>query len=179
MIKIYFLIVFIVSLINGCTSIDYTRTTPPVYERSGTDEQAVRQMDEQTRIQDDEQQAKVITTAALDRGQPAKTVKKSVPASREAVLDLLAQSKSAITEQQYDEAESLLKRALRIEPGNPWLWHNMAVVKFYQEDYQQAIQQALKSNNLQKNNQQLEINNAKIIKQSYIELEELEKAEKY
>ena len=183
MIKIYLLIVFVISLINGCTSIDYTRPAskqPPVYERStapGT--QSSETKSHEPDIYDIEQQPKVITTAALDRGRTVKTKSNSVPASRQAVLDLLAQSKSAIEQQHYDDAENLLKRALRIEPGNAWLWHNMAVVKFYQGDYQQAIQQALKSNNLEKNNHQLKTNNGKIIKQSYIEIGEPEKARQY
>ena len=84
-----------------------------------------------------------------------------------------------IDEGNYSDAESLLKRALRIEPGNAWLWHNMAVLQFYREDYQQAIQQALKSNNLAKNNQNLKSDNYKVIKQSYIELGNPEKASRY
>lgn len=172
MTKLYLLLLFIISLINGCTSIDYSRPDansddkyPPVYER--TSENALAQ------------QPRVITTAMAEQAQPIKLKKKSPPPSRQAVLDLLAQSKSAMEENQYDEAEGLLKRALRIEPGNAWLWHNMAVLKFYQEDYQQAIQQALKSNNLEKNNPQLKLNNSKIIKQSYIELGDLKKAQQY
>lgn len=172
MTKLYLLILFIISLINGCTTIDYSRTDtdsskikPPVYERSSDSET--------------EQQPRVITTAMADQAQPVKLKKKSPPPSRQAVLDLLAQSKSSMDESNYDEAESLLKRALRIEPGNAWLWHNMAVLRFYQEDYQQAIQQALKSNNLEKNNAQLKTNNSKIIKQSYIELGDLKKAQQY
>ncbi|MDX2504857.1 MAG: tetratricopeptide repeat protein [Gammaproteobacteria bacterium] len=180
MIKIYLLIIFIINFISGCTPIDYTRpvSKPPVYERSATREEGLQQ--EQRQLQQDQQQhPKVITTAALDRAPSVSMKKKSVPASRQAVLDLLAQSKSAIEEQNYANAENLLKRALRIEPGNAWLWHNMAVVKFYQEDYQQAIQQALKSNNLEKDNHQLRTNNAKIIKQSYIELGEPEKVQHF
>lgn len=172
MTKLYLLLLFIISLINGCTSIDYSRPDansddkyPPVYERTSEDALA--------------QQPRVITTAMAEQAQLIKLKKKSPPPSRQAVLDLLAQSKSAMEENQYDEAEGLLKRALRIEPGNAWLWHNMAVLKFYQEDYQQAIQQALKSNNLEKNNPQLKLNNSKIIKQSYIELGDLKKAQQY
>jgi len=172
MTKLYLLILLIISLINGCTTIDYSRPdtdstykSPPVYERSSNGAA--------------EQQPRVITTAVAEQAQPAKLKKKSPPPSRQAVLDLLAQSKSAMEESHYDEAESLLKRALRIEPGNAWLWHNMAVLKFYQKDYQQAIQQALKSNNLEKNNPRLKANNSKIIKQSYIELGDLKKAQQY
>lgn len=176
MIKIYLIVLFLISLINGCTSIDYSRrdsesiyeTKAPVEEVGGTVE-----------VVEEVYQPKVITTAALDRDITAQQNKKSPPASRQAVLDLLAQSKSAIEQSDYANAESLLKRALRIEPSNAWLWHNMAVLKFYQEDYQQAIQQALKSNNLEKNNPQLRSNNSKVIKQSYIELGEPQKAQQY
>ncbi|MCK5647640.1 MAG: tetratricopeptide repeat protein [Gammaproteobacteria bacterium] len=179
MIKIYLLIVFIISLINGCTSIDYSRpkadspyNIPPVDDRSTVN-------DNRTSTSDEFQQPKIITTAALDRSLTVRQTSKSPPASRQAVLDLLAQSKSAIEQNNYNDAEGLLKRALRIEPSNAWLWHNMAVLKFYQQDYQQAIQQALKSNNLEKNNSQLRTNNAKVIRQSYIELGEPKKAQQY
>lgn len=167
------------SLINGCTSVDYSNSRadspysiPPVDERSTIS-------DERTAASDDYQQPKVITTAALDRSLTVRQTNNAPPASRQAVLDLLAQSKSAIEENNYTDAEGLLKRALRIEPGNAWLWHNMAVLKFYQQDYQQAIQQALKSNNLEKNNSKLRTNNAKVIRQSYIELGEPQKAQQY
>ncbi len=89
---------------------------------------------------------------------------------RQAVLELLIQSQSAIEQEDYQNAESLLKRALRIEPSNAHLWHNMAIIKFYQGDYQQAKQQALKSNNLDQNDPQLKLNNQKIIELSNREL---------
>ena len=172
MTKLYLLILFIISLINGCTSIDYSRPdahqddkSPPVYERAS--ENAL------------EPQPRVITTAMAEQTHSVKLKKQSPPPGRQAVLDLLKQSKSAMKANDYDDAENLLKRALRIEPGNAWLWHNMAVLKFYQEDYQQAIQQALKSNNLEKNDLQLKMNNSKIIKQSYIELGDPKKAQQY
>lgn len=176
MTKIYLLILFFISLINGCTSIDYSRSgTESIYETppAPVDERIPAYND------DDSQQPKVITTAAIDRNLTSQPKKSAPPASRQAVLDLLAQSKSAIEQTNYNEAEGLLKRALRIEPGNAWLWHNMAILKFYQEDYHQAIQQALKSNNLGKNNPELKNNNSKVIKQSYIELGEPQKAQKY
>jgi len=170
MIKYYLLILFIISLINGCTSIDSstsettsTEKKIPVVERSAEPEPIIP-------AKAIAQQPKVITIAAASPALTRKAKKKSAPPSRQAVLELLAQSKSAIDQYNYHEAESLLSRALRIEPDNAWLWHNMAVLKFYQQDYQQAIQQALKSNNLQKNSPQLKNNNKKIIKQSTIEI---------
>jgi len=156
MIKFYLLILFVISSINACTTIDPDN----------------RENTSQTNNKSSDQQARVITTVALAQQRsnlPAK--KKSEQPSRQAVLNLLVQSEAAIKDNNYPEAESLLKRALRIEPGNAWLWHNMAVLKFYQHDYQQAIQQALKSNNLEKNNVRLRLDNEKIIKQSHIELD--------
>jgi len=170
MIKFYLLIVFIISLLNGCTSIEpsgsertSTEKKAPVVERTAEPEQQIS-------AKAITQQPKVITIAAAAPALTSKPKKTSPPPSRQAVLELLSQSKSAIDQYNYNEAESLLSRALRIEPDNAWLWHNMAVLKFYQQDYQQAIQQALKSNNLQKNSPQLKINNEKIIKQSYIKI---------
>ena len=179
MIKLYLLVLFIISLVNGCSTVDYSRRgADPLYKMPPVDERSTAS-DGRTTTSDELPQPKIITTAALDRSTSIYQKKSSPPASRQAVLDLLAQSKSAIEKYKYDDAEGLLKRALRIEPGNAWLWHNMAVLKFYQEDYQQAIQQALKSNNLEKNNPQLRKNNSKVIKQSYIELGEPHKAQQY
>ncbi len=172
MIKIYLLILLIISFINGCSSIDYSR-------KSSDLSQTTAPIEERTPLESDIQQPRLITTAAVTHSPAVKKKQTSPPPSRQAVLDLLEQSKQAIQEYEYDNAEALLKRALRIEPGNAWLWHNMAVLKFYQQDYHQAIQQALKSNNLGKNSPQLRNNNSKIIKQSYIELGELENAQQY
>ena len=161
-------------LMNACASTEYTRTTAKPYKNEAV------VYDHSTSSKQDNEQAKVITTAAVDKQYQAKKKNSNaIPASRQAVLDLLKQSKQAINNNNYIDAENYLKRALRIEPGNARLWHNMAVVNFYQENYQQAIQQALKSNNLAKNNRQLMANNSKVIKQSYIELGEPAKAKQY
>ncbi len=175
MFKLYLLILFIISLVNGCSSVDYSRdrtmgSTPPVIEQSRS---------QKATGSEEVYQAKVITTAAVSQTTVSHRTSAKPPASRSAVLNLLKQSRAAIDQGNYNEAESLLQRALRIEPDNAWLWHNMAVLQFYRENYQQAVQQALKSNNLAKNNQKLKSNNYKVIKQSYIELGEPEKASRY
>ena len=129
--------------------------------------------DSSTLDEPNERYDKVITIAKMDTDShdsvKPRVNKKSHP-SRTAVLDLLQQSQAAIEDNDYRTAESILNRALRIEPSNAWLWHNMAIIKFYQEDYQQAIQQALKSNNLEKNDKRLSRSNAQIIKQSQQQL---------
>ncbi len=44
------------------------------------------------------------------------------------------------------KAASILERALRIQPRNPKLWHELANVRYTQERYQQAESLALRSN---------------------------------
>ena len=169
--------VFISLLIYGCAS---TSCSKPGVDSSR--DSAVQNSDDKdldAEGADTHEQAKIITTASYDAAPEPIQTRKTTPASREAVLDLLTQSKQAIDVNDYDEAENILKRALRIEPGNAWLWYNMAVVSFYQADYHQAIQQALKSNNLERYAQQLRNNNFKIIEQSYIELDEPAQARSY
>ncbi|MCK5697078.1 MAG: tetratricopeptide repeat protein [Gammaproteobacteria bacterium] len=169
MTKFYSVLIFMMVFLNACTSIDYSKreTKQPSVPIALPQDATVNK------------QPKVITTATVTQAEPVQPKKKTPPASRTAVLELLAQSESAMQESQYEEAENLLARALRIEPSNAWLWHNMAVISFYQEDYPQAIQQALKSNNLEKNNRELKKNTDKIIKQSYIEMGNFSKAEQY
>ena len=180
MLKKVIIVLIPLTLMNACasTTTEYTRTEAKPY--SAAESNKVEVYDRSVTYKEDPGQAKVITTAAIDKQyQPASNKKASVPASRKAVIDLINQSKQSMDKNDYVSAENSLKRALRIEPSNAKLWHNMAVVNFYQENYHQAIQQALKSNNLAKNNRQLIANNSKVIKQSYIELGEPDKANKY
>lgn len=44
------------------------------------------------------------------------------------------------------KAAAILERAIRIQPRNPQLWHDLAQVRFTQERYQQAESLALRSN---------------------------------
>lgn len=163
-------------LLNGCAS---TSDSKPVTGggKHSTNKATVNKMPvPETAYPDSYEQAKVITTASYAAAPEPIQRNKTTPASREAVLDLMLESKLAIEENNYNEAENILKRALRIEPGNAWLWYNMAVISFYQANYHQAIQQALKSNNLERDVKELRNNNYKLIEQSYIELGEPVKA---
>ncbi len=44
------------------------------------------------------------------------------------------------------KAASILERAIRIQPRNPRLWHELAQVRYSQQRYQQAESLALRSN---------------------------------
>jgi tetratricopeptide (TPR) repeat protein len=48
----------------------------------------------------------------------------------------------------YPQAALALEQALRIEPRNAWLWHELAKVRVQQQRYHQAVQLAAKSNAL-------------------------------
>lgn len=61
---------------------------------------------------------------------------------------LLAEAHRAQQAGQYNQAEVALERALRVEPGNAGLWHEMARVKYGQKNYGQTVQFCLKANSL-------------------------------
>jgi len=64
------------------------------------------------------------------------------------VSSLLRQSDEASEQGEWSKAESLLQRALRINPKNPVLWNKMAGVKLQQGKFGQAVQFAKKSNSV-------------------------------
>lgn len=68
-------------------------------------------------------------TPAEDRGAAAAP-------SPSAVLMQQARSHAALGE--YPEAAAALERAIRIEPGNPWLWLELARVHYAAGDVRQA-----------------------------------------
>jgi tetratricopeptide (TPR) repeat protein len=68
------------------------------------------------------------------------------PVSERAAVVAWASDAAALRQQrQFDGAAALLERALRIEPRNAHLWHQLARVHFDQGDFDQAIQFARKS----------------------------------
>lgn len=74
------------------------------------------------------------------------------------------------------KAIASLERALRIEPGNALLWHRFALVRLQQNDWQQAIALARKSNALALDDAPLKSQNWSIIARAYEELGEMDKA---
>ena len=62
-----------------------------------------------------------------------------------AVKQLVAQAKSAENAGKLDQASGYLERALRIQPRDPQLLQHMAEIKLQKEDYQQALNFAVRS----------------------------------
>jgi Tfp pilus assembly protein PilF len=60
-------------------------------------------------------------------------------------------------------AAASLERALRIEPRNPRLWHELAQIRFRQADYSQAESLAARSNTYAGSDSDLRAANQKVI----------------
>jgi predicted Zn-dependent protease len=71
-----------------------------------------------------------------------------VAAANPAAAALLGQANEQTRAGELDQASSSLERALRIEPNNPWIWHQLAQVRLSQRQDEQAVQMAGRSNTL-------------------------------
>lgn len=78
-------------------------------------------------------------SAAQEQPAPVESENKAVIA----LLDLAHTDNEA---GRREAAGASLERALRIEPRNPWLWHELAQLRLTQGQYEQAISMARKSN---------------------------------
>lgn len=75
-----------------------------------------------------------------------------------------------------DQAADTIERALRIEPRNAFLWHRLALIRIQQQQWQQAITMARKSNALATNNDKLKSENWGVIALAYEKLGNQQKA---
>lgn len=83
--------------------------------------------------------------------------------SGQAVVSLMRQAATARAEGRLDLAASQLERAQRIEPRNYFVWSALAQVYLAQEQYDQAVSVAGKSNSLARGNVYVEVENWKTI----------------
>jgi len=84
-------------------------------------------------------------------------------ASSAAVVALLAEAKTNFETQEYEQAAANLERAIRIDPRNPILWHNLAGVRLKQQDWKRAASLADRSNALAVEDKWLRVRNWMII----------------
>lgn len=82
-----------------------------------------------------------------DEGLIVEPVPKPAPAisDNKAIIALLDRARLDTRAGQREAAGASLERALRIEPRNPWLWHELAQLRLTQGQYAQAIALARKS----------------------------------
>jgi len=81
----------------------------------------------------------------------------------QAVAALLESADKYVKSKQLDKAGAALERALRIEPRNAGIWHDLAQIRLHQGQYQQAESLASKSINLAGGNRGLQSRNWKVI----------------
>lgn len=99
-----------------------------------------------------------------------------VPEEGKAAATLLSSARQNVRAGQFSQAEMMLERALRVEPRNARLWHEMAQVKYGQKDYGQVVQFCIKSNSLAGKDYGLIQQNWRLMEKAYLELGEPEKA---
>ena len=80
-----------------------------------------------------------------------------------AVLALADTARNDVAAYQYAKAAASLERALRIEPRNARLWHELALVRSHQEQFRQAESLAQRSNRFAGDDSKLRKANWKLI----------------
>jgi len=85
------------------------------------------------------------------------------PKGNQAVIALLDSAKQYVARSDWDRAAAALERAVRLEPKNAGIWHDLAQVRLQQRQYKQAEDLAAKSNSLAGNDRQVKSRNWKVI----------------
>jgi Tfp pilus assembly protein PilF len=80
-----------------------------------------------------------------------------------AVAGLMDSARSDAAAGRLGSAAATLERALRIEPRNPRLWHELAKVRLRQGDYSQAESLAARSNTYAGDDRDLRAANQKVV----------------
>lgn len=88
---------------------------------------------------------------------------KPVRSGNQAVVALLERARLDTEAGKRGAAGASLERALRIEPRNAWLWHELAQVRLAQGQYAQAITLAQKSTSFAGRERRLQALNWKVI----------------
>jgi Tfp pilus assembly protein PilF len=90
----------------------------------------------------------------------------AVASDNSAVIALAKNARDDMSAGQLGAAAANLERALRIEPRNPTLWHELARVSLHQGQPGQAVQFAGKSNSFAADNRELRAANWRLIGQA-------------
>jgi tetratricopeptide (TPR) repeat protein len=100
-----------------------------------------------------------------------------VKSENRAVIALLDLARTDNEAGKREAAGASLERALRIEPRNPWLWHELAQLRLTQGQYEQSISLARKSNSFAGQDRRLQALNWRTISDARIAQGDLSGAE--
>lgn len=108
---------------------------------------------------------------------PAGKAGKAIDSQKETVIASLINDAEQYSNQgKTGQAIASIERALRIEPKNALLWHQLATARMQQQQWQQAIVMARKSNALAGANRRLKSDNWALIAAAYESLGDKKKA---
>ena len=173
-------LVLVVSIAGCAAPRPAPRTKAPVVDRSSVlNQQPVQQgvypvevtpIEQFDPILSEEEQAEQRIPASTPAS-PRQVVRKPKPKpapikparSNEAVVALLDSAAGHVGNSQLDKAAADLERALRIEPRNAAIWHDLGQIRLHQRQYQQAEAMASKSNSLSPGNRSLQARNWRLI----------------
>ena len=142
----------ILLLLAGCSSVVPPAGSPaPVPELNAQESTPLPGTEQETLPQ---QQGESIAPAAEPK--PAMS-------ANHAVIALLDRAQRDNDAGRHGAADTSLERALRIEPRNPWLWHEIAQLRLSQGQYAQAISLAKKSNSFAGRERRLQALNWRLI----------------
>lgn len=99
-------------------------------------------------------------------GLPARETESLPVSDNNAVIALADAGRTDAASGKLDAAAASFERALRIEPRNPALWHELAKLRLQQGQYQQAEGLAARSNGWAGDNKTLRAENWRIIGQA-------------
>ena len=102
---------------------------------------------------------------------------KAIDSQKETVIaSLINDAEQYSSQGKTEQAVATIERALRIEPKNALLWHQLAAARMQQQQWQQAIAMARKSNALAGANRRLRSDNWALIAAAYDSLGDKKKA---
>ena len=107
-------------------------------------------------------------TEPVTRGEGAQAVPIAPISGNRAVIALLDRAHQDAGAGRPEAAGASLERALRIEPRNPWLWHELAQLRLAQGQYAQAVSLAQKSNSFSRRDRHLQALNWRLIGQARV-----------
>ena len=109
--------------------------------------------------------------ATLEAPAPTEPAPESLPApvlrpENAAVAGLMQSARAETDAGRLGNAAASLERALRIEPRNPRLWHELARIRLKQGDYAQAENVAARSNTWAGDDRELRAANLRLIEEA-------------
>ena len=110
--------------------------------------------------------ATVREPAPVSDSAPAPTPAAAPRVENVAIAGLMDSARADLAAGRLANAAASLERALRIEPRNPRLWHELARVRMSQGDYAQAENLAARSNTWVGNDSDLRAANVRLITQA-------------